>query len=97
MWDRIKRNMYLIWDVTKENIKKYRKMTMIINWMGRCYHYYAPCWVKKIYRRRAHKNAYHIFMKNNSDWMNTKELQYVLHNKLVSALPYEWTQTYSTK
>lgn len=65
------------------------------NLIKRVYHYYAPNWLKQIYRRRNLKRDNIIKWDEFESVPGAeKEYQYTIKYRLFSAIPYKWSHSY---
>ena len=68
-----------------------------MNIFKKAYHYYAPYWVKKIYRGRMFSEEYKKFLENGVEENCEKETEYIKNSRWVPVIPYKWSELYAAR
>lgn len=65
--------------------------------LSNIYHYYAPNWIKKLYRGRMFRDEYKRFLANGVEENCEKETAYVIRSKWIPVIPYPWAESYRAR
>lgn len=67
---------------------------MLKSTLKNLYHYYAPQWMKNIYRRKMFADEYRKFIANGVEKGCEQETDYIRRSKIPYVIPYKWVESY---